>query len=189
MSEKISDSVSLNIKYELEELLKLIISNKDFFWREKAEIWKIKPNSCSSYVRNVLYNQIWQIKWIVWNNKFWLIWNASNLFKENKSEIFQLDEYLLEQIKEDWIYDIAIKEYKKENNRQSYHRIFVVTQNKKFYTIDPFYDSDNDIDDNLNNTEILELEKWENYFFKTNKKNATFKILAKYWLNEIKIRN
>jgi len=56
------------------------------------------------------------------------------------------------------------------------------------YTIDPFYDSNNSEDSNLNNTEILEIKEWLQYFSEKNKKNAEFKILAQYDLSIVNIR-
>ena len=170
---------------ELKKLLKDILPKEvPWYKSSKPNIWRIESNSCSNYVRTTLYGQIWKIKWLInKKNNLKLIWNASGLFSKNKSiEIFNIDNSLLEKVKEDWIYDIVIKENKIKTDRLAYHRIFIFSKNWEIYTIDPFYDSNNDVEKNLNNTEILTLDKWKNFFFKKNKKNAVFKILAKYKL-------
>ena len=181
----------IDIKSELKKLLKDILPKENSAWYESSRpnIWNINPDTCSWYVRKVLYNQIWSLKWLVWKNKFQLIWDASRLFKKKKDILsYNIDSYLLENVKSDWIYDIVIEEYKIKENRHSFHRIFVISKDWKMYTIDPFYDSNNSYNPDLNDTEILELDKWKEYFFKKNKKNAEFKILAKYDLDKLKTK-
>ena len=189
MSEKLPEKEpELNIKNELNKLLALIHSNKWFLWKENAKIGVITPDSCSRYVRTVLYNKLWEIKWIVGKNKLNLIWDTKDLFNNSKKQAHIVSEQILTQTHADWIYDIVISEYKQKNNRHVYHRLFIASQNWKMYTIDPFYDSNNSEDSNLNNTEILEIKEWLQYFSEKNKKNAEFKILAQYDLSIVNIR-